>query len=64
MATLDVVRAWKDEEYRKSLPEDVQAQLPEAPDNVGELSDEQLQQAAGCGLDIELNDVINININI
>jgi mersacidin/lichenicidin family type 2 lantibiotic len=47
MPTLDVVRAWKDEEYRTSLPEDVQAALPKAPDNMGELSDDELVLAAG-----------------
>lgn len=47
MPTLDVVRAWKDEEYRISLPDDVQAALPKAPDDLDELSDEQLKQAAG-----------------
>lgn len=47
MPELDVVCAWKDEEYRNSLPEDIRAQLPKAPDNISELSDEQLKQAAG-----------------
>lgn len=49
MPTLDVVRAWKDEEYRTSLPEDVQAALPKAPDDVEALSDDELVQAAGAG---------------
>lgn len=44
---LDIVRAWKDEEYRNSLPADVQAQLPEAPDGIDQVSVEQLEAATG-----------------
>lgn len=45
----DLKRAWQDEEYRQSLPSEVQEQLPAPPENVGELSDEQLEAAAGAG---------------
>lgn len=47
MSSVDIARAWKDEEYRNSLPEEVRSALPGAPDNLSELSDEQLKQAAG-----------------
>ncbi|MGB1249036.1 MAG: mersacidin/lichenicidin family type 2 lantibiotic [Candidatus Promineifilaceae bacterium] len=43
----DVVRAWKDEEFRASLTSDQQAGLPDAPSNMAELSDEELEQIAG-----------------
>lgn len=48
---IDVVRAWKDEEYRDSLPADVREALPDAPANLNELSSEELAQAAGSGTD-------------
>jgi mersacidin/lichenicidin family type 2 lantibiotic len=47
-----ILRAWKDEEYRQSLPEDVRAAIParpEAADGGAVLSDEQLETAAGAG---------------
>ena len=31
MKKVDVIRAWRDAEYRDSLPEDVRASLPEHP---------------------------------
>lgn len=47
-STRDVVlRAWKDEGYRQSLPAEVRDELPARPENMGELTDEQLAQAAG-----------------
>jgi mersacidin/lichenicidin family type 2 lantibiotic len=44
-----IVRAWKDEAYYKSLPGDVQEAIPARPagDDGSELSDEQLETAAG-----------------
>jgi mersacidin/lichenicidin family type 2 lantibiotic len=44
---VDVVRAWKDEEYRSSLSDAQRAALPESPADLGELSDEQLDGIAG-----------------
>lgn len=45
----DVVRAWKDEEYMNSLPQDVQDQIPPAPEGADQISDEDLEAAAGGG---------------
>lgn len=48
--TKDVILAgWKDESYRESLPADVREALPEKPrgGDGSELSDEQLESAAG-----------------
>jgi mersacidin/lichenicidin family type 2 lantibiotic len=44
---VDVIRAWKDEEYRASLSEDQRAALPQSPADLDELSDEQLEELAG-----------------
>jgi mersacidin/lichenicidin family type 2 lantibiotic len=44
---VDVVRAWKDEEYRASLSEEQVAALPARPADLDELSDEQLEDIAG-----------------
>jgi mersacidin/lichenicidin family type 2 lantibiotic len=43
----DIIRAWKDEEYRNSLSEEQRAQLPENPAGMVELSDEAMQTVAG-----------------
>ena len=42
-----VIRAWKDPEFRQSLSEEEQASLPENPAGAIELSDEELEMAAG-----------------
>ena len=43
----EIVRAWKDSEYRASLTEAQRAQLPEHPAGLIELTDEQLGVAGG-----------------
>lgn len=47
MSHLDVVRAWKDEEYRLSLSEAERAALPNHPAGLIELSDGDLFEVAG-----------------
>ena len=47
MSNLDVIRAWKDAEYRNSLSEAERAQLPLHPAGLIELSDVELDAAAG-----------------
>ena len=42
-----IARAWKDEEFRKGLPEEVRAKLPPRPEGASEMSDDQLEAAAG-----------------
>ena len=44
MSTLDIIRAWKDEEYRLSLDE-----MPAHPAGLVELTDADLEQVAGGG---------------
>ena len=47
MTALDIIRAWKDEEYRLSLSDELQALLPEHPAGLIELEDADLGAAAG-----------------
>jgi mersacidin/lichenicidin family type 2 lantibiotic len=42
-----IARAWKDEEYRSSLPPDVREKLPAPPDGASTMTDDQLEAAAG-----------------
>lgn len=47
---VDVVRAWRDEEYRDSLTEEERANLPENPAGLADVSDSVLRSVAGgCG---------------
>lgn len=43
----ELIRAWKDPEYRATLSEEQQAQLREIPAALAELSDEELEMIAG-----------------
>ena len=47
MSYRDIIRAWKDEEYRLSLSEEQRAVLPEHPAGLIELADAELDDAAG-----------------
>ena len=47
MSKNTLVRAWKDEDYRLSLDESEQALLPANPAGLVELTDADLDQAAG-----------------
>ncbi len=42
-----IARAWKDEEFREGLPDEVREKLPAAPQGATTMSDEQLEVAAG-----------------
>ena len=48
MSKLDIVRAWKDEEYFSGLSESERSRLPEDPAGMTELTDEDLAFADGC----------------
>jgi mersacidin/lichenicidin family type 2 lantibiotic len=50
MSNQDIIRAWKDENYRLSLSREEQELLPANPAGTIELSDELLDQVVG-GLD-------------
>jgi mersacidin/lichenicidin family type 2 lantibiotic len=47
MTMQQIVRAWKDAEYRKSLSAAERAQLPINPAGLVELSDAQLNEVTG-----------------
>jgi mersacidin/lichenicidin family type 2 lantibiotic len=51
MSNEDIVRAWKDAEYRQNLSAEEQTLLPEHPAGAIELPDDQLKQAAGGTVD-------------
>ena len=44
---MDIIRAWKDEEYRLSLTEEQRALLPDNPAGLLELSDADLEGVQG-----------------
>ena len=43
----DIIRAWKDEEYRNSLSQEQRSQLPQNPAGMVELSDADMESVAG-----------------
>ena len=45
----DIIRAWKDKNFRDSLSEEQRSQLPANPAGLVEIDDEQLVQVAGGG---------------
>ena len=47
MSEVDIIRAWKDKEYRESLSKEQLQQLPENPAGLIELSDEDMSSVAG-----------------
>ena len=47
MSIEKIIKAWKDEEYRNNLTAAERAQLPENPAGLIELTDADLDQAAG-----------------
>lgn len=49
MSNFDIIRAWKDEDYRNSLTEEQKSQLPENPAGTIEFSDDDAQTIAGGG---------------
>ena len=47
MSKLDIIRAWKDDEYCESLSDTQRASLPQNPVGVVELKDQDLTEAEG-----------------
>jgi mersacidin/lichenicidin family type 2 lantibiotic len=45
--SIDIARAWKDEEYRNSLSPEQRAMLPENPAGMVELDDQALDASIG-----------------
>jgi mersacidin/lichenicidin family type 2 lantibiotic len=49
MSRLDIIRAWKDPEYRLSLTQTERAQLPAHPAGLIDLTDAELGVSGGSG---------------
>lgn len=47
MKAIDIIRAWKDEEFRNSLSESERQSLPSNPAGLLELTDEVLDEVGG-----------------
>ena len=47
MSNFDIIRAWKDEDYRNSLTEEQKNQLPENPAGVIDMSDKEMEYLNG-----------------
>ena len=47
MSEKDIIRAWKDEDYRNSLSESARAALPAHPAGLVEIRDEDVEAVAG-----------------
>ena len=47
VSTEDIINAWRDEEYRDSLDEELRAALPESPVGAIDLSEEELEGVEG-----------------
>jgi mersacidin/lichenicidin family type 2 lantibiotic len=56
LSKADIIRAWKDEEYRNGLSEEERAALPEHPSGMVELPDAELASVAGAVTEICTND--------
>ena len=49
----EIIRAWKDKNFRDSLNEEQRAQLPANPAGLVEINDEQLVQVTGGALNTQ-----------
>ena len=47
MSDIDIIRAWKDEDYFNSLSEEMRSQLLENPAGIIELADTEMARVAG-----------------
>jgi mersacidin/lichenicidin family type 2 lantibiotic len=52
MSNIDVIRAWKDRRFRRTLGSAELASLPESPAGMVELSDDDLKVAGGLAVDL------------
>ena len=53
--SVDIVRAWKDEQYRMSLTESERANLPANPAGLVELTDADLDGVAGGSAAVDIS---------
>ncbi|MBD2593608.1 mersacidin/lichenicidin family type 2 lantibiotic [Nostoc spongiaeforme FACHB-130] len=47
MSNFDIIRAWKDEDYRNSLSDEQRSQLPENPAGLVELTNTSMETVVG-----------------
>ncbi len=47
MSNIDIIRAWKDENYRNSLSDEQRFQLPPNPAGIIDLSEEEMESIVG-----------------
>ncbi|MDF5722620.1 MAG: mersacidin/lichenicidin family type 2 lantibiotic [Rhizonema sp. PD37] len=47
MSNIDIIRAWKDENYRDSLSDEQRSQLPPNPAGIIDLSEEEMESIVG-----------------
>ncbi|WP_414551983.1 mersacidin/lichenicidin family type 2 lantibiotic [Anabaena sp. CCY 0017] len=50
MSNIDIIRAWKDEDYRNSLSAEQRSQLPENPAGMVELTNTTMETIVGGNL--------------
>ncbi len=65
MSQQDIIKAWKDEDYRSGLSEEARAALPANPAGLLELTDEALDDlmASGGATGTILKTLITVSIN-
>ena len=61
MSNFDIIRAWKDEDYRNSLTEEQKNQLPENPAGVIDMSDKEMESLNGASFASWLCNCVNIS---
>lgn len=61
MSNLDIVRAWKDEDYRNSLTDAQRSQLPENPAGVIDMTDKEMEAINGASFASWLCNCSNIS---
>jgi mersacidin/lichenicidin family type 2 lantibiotic len=62
MSNVNIIRAWKDDDYLESLSEEERSHLPENPAGIIELSDREMEAVAG-GFAENTAVCINVNVN-
>ncbi len=61
MSKVDIIRAWKDEEYVNSLTDIQRAMLPQNPAGIIELTDEDLHNAAAGNLQVPVTVTFSVD---
>ncbi len=58
MSEKEIIRAWKDEDYRSGLSESELSALPENPAGLVELSGDEMKAAGGLWFDLDTATII------